>query len=100
MEGVPDHVWSRRFDAKEPSTSVHAQFTPDILEAISLLPVAYRIGSYIHAERSAGRDPIFDLHGITLSPPHPGPHAASHCRQTLGPRQAHPACQVCHITSK
>lgn len=79
METIPDHAWLRKFDAKEPSTSVHAQFTPDILEAISLLPIAYRIGSYIQTERGAGRDPIFDLHGITLSPPHPGPHAGAPC---------------------
>jgi non-lysosomal glucosylceramidase len=74
---VPTYAWSRSFDAPEPSSSVHAQFKPYFFEALSLLPVAYRVGSYVYNERSNGREPIFDLHGITLAPPHPGPHAGA-----------------------
>ena len=76
---IPDHVWKRNLNAENPSPSIHTFSRPPILEALSLLPVAYRVGSYIHEERRNGREPIFDLSGITLEPPTPGPHAGVPC---------------------
>jgi hypothetical protein len=49
------------------------------MESLSLLPLAYRVGSYLHEERRNGREPIFDLNGIGLEPPNPGPHAGVPC---------------------
>lgn len=72
---LPDRKWTRKFNAHEPPSNQHSTFTPPILEALSLLPLAYRIGSYIDNERKNGRDPIFDFYGIALQPPHPGPYA-------------------------
>lgn len=74
---IPNYSWSRRFDEKDPNGSIHTHFKPYVLEALSLLPVAFRVGSYVYNERSNGKEPIFDLNGITLSPPHPGPHAGA-----------------------
>ena len=76
---IPGDVWSRKLDAKDPSASVHTFSRPPIFEALSLLPVAYRVGSYIYGERQNGREPIFDLNGIALEPPNPGPHAGVPC---------------------
>ena len=76
---IPDDVWWRKLDAKDPPASVHTFSRPPILEALSLLPVAYRVGSYIYGERQNGREPIFDLSGIALEPPNPGPHAGVPC---------------------
>ena len=75
MTSVPPNVWSRSLDQPDPDPNVHNHFKPYFLEALSLLPVAFRIGSYIHNERSNGKEPIFDLNGLLLAPPHPGPHA-------------------------
>eukprot|EP00981_Chlorochromonas_danica_P001618 scaffold351_cov162-Ochromonas_danica.AAC.3 len=74
---IPNYSWSRRFDEKDPDGSIHTHFKPYVLEALSLLPVAFRVGSYVYNERSNGKEPIFDLNGITLSPPHPGPYAGA-----------------------
>ena len=49
------------------------------MEALSLLPVAYRVGGYLYEERRNGREPIFDLNGIGLEPPNPGPFAGVPC---------------------
>lgn len=76
---IPDSVWNRRIDAENPSPSVHNFARPPILEVLSLLPLAYRVGSYLHEERRNGREPIFDLNGIGLEPPNPGPHAGVPC---------------------
>lgn len=67
--------WHRRLDATEPSRNVHKFSTPPVLEIMTLLPVAYRVGTYIYTERSNGREPIFDMSGIQLQPPNPGPYA-------------------------
>jgi hypothetical protein len=76
---IPDNVWKRRIDAENPSNSVHTFSRPPILEALSLLPLAYRVGSYLHEERRNGREPIFDLNGIGLEPPNPGPQSGVPC---------------------
>mmetsp|Transcript_579 Transcript_579/g.806 ORF Transcript_579/g.806 Transcript_579/m.806 type:complete len:171 (-) Transcript_579:221-733(-) len=34
-----------------------------------------RVSSYLKNERKEGREPIFDLEGIMMNPPNPGPHA-------------------------
>lgn len=75
MTGPPTLSWKRKLDAPLPSDAVHTFARPPILEALSLLPVAYRVASYLSTEQSAGRDPIFDLQGMFLEPPNPGPHA-------------------------
>lgn len=72
---IPQDTWRRRFDAKDPSDRIHTYSRPPALEALSLLPVAYRVGSYIQHELAHDKEPIFDLRGITLAPPNPGPHA-------------------------
>lgn len=71
---IPKHCWTRRLNEPLPPASLHTFSRPPILEALSLLPVAARVGRYILAERSQSREPIFDLSGLTLSPPNPGPH--------------------------
>lgn len=76
---IPESVWRRGFSAINPSNSVHNFARPPIIEALSLLPLAYRVGSYLHEERRNGREPIFDLNGIGLEPPNPGPHAGVPC---------------------
>lgn len=76
---IPENVWKRKLNAQDPPTSVHTFSRPPIFEALSLLPVAYRVGSYIYGERQNGREPIFDLSGIALEPPNPGPHAGVPC---------------------
>jgi hypothetical protein len=76
---IPNSAWRRGFSAITPSNSVHNFARPPILEALSLLPLAYRVGSYLHEERRNGREPIFDLNGIGLEPPNPGPHSGVPC---------------------
>lgn len=49
------------------------------MDTIALLPLAARVGSYVHNEHKAGRTPIFDLNGITLSPPIPRGLAGAPC---------------------
>lgn len=78
MEILRNHEvasWKRGLDAEEPDRNVHTFSTPPLLEILKLLPVAYRVGTYIHHERSNGREPIFDMSGIKLQPPNPGPYA-------------------------
>ena len=75
MNSIPANTWTRRLDAAEPSSSTHTFSRPPIMEALSLLPIAYRVGTYISNERSKGSEPIFDLSGLCLEPPKPGPHA-------------------------
>ena len=59
----PQHTWIRRLDAPEPARSVHTFSRPPVMEALSLLNVAARVGMYISAERFNQREPIFDLNG-------------------------------------
>jgi hypothetical protein len=59
----PTTAWSRNLDEPLPRNSVHNYSTPPIFEALSLLPLAYRVSSYISKERKEGREPIFDLNG-------------------------------------
>ena len=68
MTEVPKYCWSKKLDAPLPSKQVHTFARPPILEALSLLPVAYRVASYLSGEKAAGRDPIFDLQGLFLVP--------------------------------
>ena len=75
MNSIPANTWTRRLDAAEPSSATHTFSRPPIMEALSLLPIAYRVGTYISNERSQGSEPIFDLSGLCLEPPKPGPHA-------------------------
>eukprot|EP01041_Mallomonas_annulata_P002277 gene2277-4427_t len=74
IQAIPRAAWSRNLGDPDPPKSVHSFSRPPIFEALSLLPVAYRVGSYLYTERKAGREPIFDLNGIFLEPPTPGPY--------------------------
>ena len=76
---VPADVWTRQFNTPDPPKNVHSVVRPPIREILTLLPTAMRVGTYIHHERSHGREPIFDLTGITLAPPNPGPTAGVPC---------------------
>lgn len=76
---IPRDTWERRLDSSDPPKSVHNFARPPLLEALSLLPVAYRVGGYLYEERRNGREPIFDLNGIGLEPPNPGPYAGVPC---------------------
>lgn len=67
------YAWKRCFNEPNPSRSMHKPAKPGALEIVSLLPIAARVGSYVHSERKAGREPIFDLSGFDLHPPDPGP---------------------------
>jgi hypothetical protein len=75
ISDIPIHTWNRRFDEKEPDSSVHSPSIPPWYDIVKLLPIAYRIRSYVNHERSHKREPIFDLNGLTLQPPNPGPYA-------------------------
>jgi len=79
MSYHPEHVWSKRFDAPLADPSEHRVAKPPFLEILKLLPVAYRISNYLSSERHDHREPIFDLHGIALQPPLPGPHGGVGC---------------------
>ena len=59
----PQHTWVRSLDTPEPSRSIHTFSRPPVMEALSLLNVAARVGMYISAERFNQREPIFDLNG-------------------------------------
>lgn len=37
--------------------------------------ISYSTGAYVSKERREGRDPIFDLNGMMLQPPNPGPYS-------------------------
>ena len=76
---IPVDVWSRPFNTPDPPKNVHSVVRPPIREILTLLPTAMRVGSYVHHERSHGREPIFDMTGITLAPPNPGPNAGVPC---------------------
>jgi len=69
---IPRYTWRRQLSQAEPSRSVHTFSRPPVLEALSLLNVAARVGMYISSERARNREPIFDLRGISLEPPNPG----------------------------
>lgn len=72
--GIPAYTWSRRLDEEEPSRHIHTFSRPPILEALSLLPVASRVGRYLREQKHLKKEPIFDLNGIALEPPNPGPY--------------------------
>lgn len=57
----PRFKWTRKLSEAEPSRNVHTFSRPPMMEALSLLPVAMRVGSYIMQERKKKREPIFDL---------------------------------------
>ena len=59
----PQYTWVRSLDTPEPSRSIHTFSRPPVMEALSLLNVAARVGMYISAERFNQREPIFDLNG-------------------------------------
>lgn len=69
--------WSRQFSMKHPNKSIHTFTRPPLLEILSLLPIAYRVNSYLRTERKSLREPIFDLNGISMEPPNPGPYAGA-----------------------
>ena len=73
-----NHAWRRRLDAKGPDDNVHTSSRPPIAEALGLLPLAYRVGSYIATEKKKGKGAVFDMSGITLSPPNPGPYGGTY----------------------
>jgi hypothetical protein len=75
----PTNAWSRKLSDPDPNPSVHAFSRPAFMDAITLLPLAYRMGQYISNERKNHRDPIFDFSGITLEPPRPGPYGGVPC---------------------
>lgn len=75
IAGIPRFTWRRNLSQPEPSRKVHTFSRPPVLEALSLLNVAARVGMYINGERARGREPIFDLRGIALEPPNPGPYS-------------------------
>ncbi len=74
---IPKYSWTRKFDDKEPDSSLHRPNKPPLKEIIKLLPIAYRVSSYIANEERNKREPIFDLRGLALRPPNPGPHAGA-----------------------
>eukprot|EP01035_Chromulina_nebulosa_P021912 gene21912-28371_t len=76
---IPEHVWSRRLNALSPSQSIHKPSTPPITEIVRLLPLVYRLKTYISEEKKNNREPIFDLNGIALQPPDPGPWSGVPC---------------------
>ena len=71
----PAECWRRAFDDPVPDARQFKAGMPGVLEAISLLPLAWRMGQYVAGEHKQGRDPIFDLNGFMLQPPNPGPYA-------------------------
>lgn len=75
----PDGCWIRPLNEPPPPLQVHKCARPPVLEVLSLLPVALRVGTYIQRERAAHREPIFDLSGVTMAPPNPGPVAGVPC---------------------
>lgn len=76
-DGIPSFAWSRNLAEAPPLRSVHQPARPPVLstETISLLPLAARLGAYVVKERARCREPFFDLNGIDLRPPDPGPFA-------------------------
>ena len=66
-------AWTEDLSSQSPDSKTHVFSRPGFFEALSLLPVAYRVASYLYDERRNGREPIFDLNGIGLEPPNPGP---------------------------
>ncbi|GAB5034529.1 non-lysosomal glucosylceramidase [Nannochloropsis oceanica] len=70
----PEACWRRSFDDLPDPRHFKAAM-PSFRESLSLLPLAWRMGQYVSEERKGGRDPIFDLNGLMLQPPSPGPYA-------------------------
>lgn len=76
---LPSETWTRKLDAPEPSRSIHTSSTPPFLETLGLIPLAMRLGNHIASERKEGREPVFDLEGLTMRPPNPGPYGGVPC---------------------
>jgi non-lysosomal glucosylceramidase len=76
LSEIPDASWTRRLDEPLNPEATNASSKPPVMEIISLLPVAYRVASYLHTERKAKREPIFDLRFTLggLEPPNTGPY--------------------------
>ena len=55
------YSWKKSTSEPLPEQSVHAFARPPAVEAISLLPVAYRVAKHNYTERKEGREPLFDL---------------------------------------
>lgn len=75
FKDIPKACWKKSLDEPLPESHIHTFSRPPVLEALSLLPVAYRVSSYIAHEKKHNREPIFDLNGLMLEPPKPGPYA-------------------------
>ena len=67
--------WHKELDDEEPCSSIHKFSRPSFVETIPLLGTAVRVSMYLFIERWHSREPIFDLRGMLLAPPHPGPYA-------------------------
>ena len=74
MNFPPLNTWQRKLHEPEPKSSIHKCSRPPCIEVVNLLPIAYRVSNYINEEKRNERNPIFDLSGIALEPPKPGPH--------------------------
>ena len=72
---LPRCIWSRKLDEEDPDNRIHMYSRPNFFETLILIPLAGRVSLYLFLERYNNREPIFDLRGILLKPPHPGPHA-------------------------
>jgi hypothetical protein len=70
-----NNVFKKSLSDPLPPSNVHLFSTPPMMEALQLLPLAYRVSTHIANEKKAGRGTVFDLNGLTLHPPHPGPFA-------------------------
>ena len=55
------YSWKKNTYDPLPEGNVHAFSRPPAFEAISLLPVAYRVAKHNYNERQEGREPLFDL---------------------------------------
>jgi len=74
MNFPPLNTWQRKLHEPDPKSATHRCSRPPCIEVVTLLPIAYRVSNYINEEKRHDRDPIFDLSGIALEPPKPGPH--------------------------
>jgi non-lysosomal glucosylceramidase len=76
LSAIPEAAWSRGLDEQLSPEASHTASRPPPMEIISLLPVAYRVAKYLHAERKANREPIFDLNFTLggMEPPQTGPY--------------------------
>ena len=73
---IPEAAWSRRLDERLSPDAPNTASRPPPMEILQLLPVAYRVANYLHTERKAEREPIFDLRFTLggLEPPQTGPY--------------------------